>query len=136
VKQIRPMPALFAARACARGAGVGVRRMHTAQLRLAATPPVKVDVKKEVGNRNMTTRVIGEPSPDFYATFEESCRDLYRSVDLVSQTHPFKFFLGVVTFSVLSLKLYDAKYGAHRYAIDMRGGAGAAGDDDDEDDDE
>lgn len=111
--------------------------MHTAQLRLAATPPAKVDPKKEVGSRNMSTLpTLAEPSTDFYALFEESCRDLYRSVDLVSQTHPIKFFLGVVTFGVFSLQFYDARYGAHRYAVDMSaaGGAGAADDDDDEDD--
>jgi len=133
------MPALFAARACARGAGVGLRRMHTAQLRLAATPPAKVDPKKEVGSRSMSTvPTMSEPSVDFTALLEESFRDLYSSLDKVSQTHPLKFFLGVVTFGVFSLRFYDARYGNHLHAVNMYAGgaAGAADDDDDDDDDE
>merc|ERR1719159_887742 len=77
-------------------------------------------------------------STDFSAVFEDMFRDMYSSTHLFSQNHPLKFFLGVVTFGVFSLRFYDARYGAHRYAIDMSaGGAGAgAADDDDEHDDE
>jgi len=134
------MPALFAARACARGAGAaGVRRLHTAQLRLAATPPAKLDPKKGVERRGISSMpALSEPSVDYSALLEESFRDLYARVDKVSQTHPIKFFLGVVTFGVASLKFYDARYGMHRSAVDMsaRGAAGAADDDDDDEDDD
>lgn len=128
------MSALFAARACARGAGVGARRMHTAPLRLAATPPAK----KDVGSRKMATISLGESSgqgTDFSALFEDMFRDMYSATHLISQKHPLKFFLSMVTFGVVSLRLYDARYGAHRYAVDMSA-AGAAGAADDDDDDE
>ena len=54
----------------------------------------------------------------------------------MSQKHPLKFFLGMVTCGVTTLSLYDKRYGNYRNAIDMRGGAAGAADDDDDDDDD
>ena len=54
----------------------------------------------------------------------------------MSQKHPLKFFLSMVSFGVVSLSLYDKRYGNYRNAVDMRGGAAGAADDDDDDDDD
>ena len=105
--------------------------MHTAPVRLAAPPPP--------GSRKMATISLGESSKqgtDFTAVFEDMFHDMYSATHLMSQKHPLKFFLSIVSFGVVSLSLYDKRYGAYRNAVDMRGGAAGAADDDDDDDDD